>query len=228
MLSRFARLTLPLGVVCIALGLGVRAGLSMLLGAKLLWADDSVLRDVAKLRRPWLNGVAVDVTALGSGTLVALAAIVVIALLLTARDVIGAVHLAVAASGAGLITEIFKRLFARPRPEVVPHLVDVVSFSYPSGHALGTAAVYFNLAMIARRYMPRHASREILVAVTLAMIAVIGASRIYLGVHYLSDVLAGLLIGIGWSLVLAGLFSALERSLTGRSSVIGVAESTAE
>jgi len=219
MLSRFSKKALALGLGSFAVGLSIKTVFELTLGDRLSAIDQQILRNVATLRSGWLNGSAVDLTALGSGTLLALATAVIAVLLLSTRDIYGMVHLLCAAAGAGVLTTVFKRYFARPRPDVVDHLVHVsqTGFSYPSGHALGTAACYFSFALIARRHLPRHISREILIGFSLAMIVIIGASRVYLGVHYTSDVVAGMLIGVGWSLVLAAAFSWVEREAQRRS-----------
>ncbi len=218
MISRFARIALTLGAGSVLLGVSMKTLGELALGPRLAEIDDSILRRFASMRSGWLNGAAVDVTALGSGTLLAIATAVVFLMLVTTRDAYGALHLACASVGAGLLTSFFKHYFARPRPEVVERLIQVASYSYPSGHAVGTAACYFSFALIARRHLPRHVSREVLIGFTLLTIVLVGLSRVYVGVHYFSDVLAGILIGVGWSLLLAGAFSLHERARQRRST----------
>lgn len=225
MISSFARLALPIGAASVVLGLSVQALAELALG-DLAAFDERVLRSLAEVRSGWLNARAVDFTALGSGTLLIIATVVIGLMLLSTKDLIGALQLALAASGAAVWTQLFKQWFARPRPSVVEHLVVVsqAGYSYPSGHALGTAAAYFAFALVARRHLPRHVTREILVGFTLLLIIVVSASRVYLGVHYASDVLAGVLIGVGWSLLVAGTFSVFERARLRRSMASLVAE----
>jgi undecaprenyl-diphosphatase len=223
MVSRFARIALPLGAASLLFGLAMKTIGDLALGDRLIKADDAILRAFASMRTGWLNGTALDFTALGSGTLLAIATTAVFLMLVTTKDTYGAIHLALAGMGAGLLTSFFKSYFARPRPEVVERLIHVASFSYPSGHALGTAACYFSFAMVARRHLPRHITREVLIGLTLLLIVLVGLSRVYLGVHYFSDVLSGLLIGVGWSLLLAGAFSVIERARQRRSTASMVA-----
>lgn len=225
MVSRFARIALPLGAASLLFGLGIKTLGDLVSGNRLATVDAAILRTFAGMRTGWLNATAVDFTALGSGTLLAIATTAVFLMLVTTRDLYGAIHLALASIGAGVLTAFFKAFFARPRPDVVERLVQVASFSYPSGHALGTAACYFSFAMVARRHLPRHISREVLIGLTFLLILLVGLSRVYLGVHYFSDVLAGLLIGIGWSLLLAGAFSLVERARLRRSTASIVASS---
>lgn len=223
MVSRFARIALPTGAASLLLGLSIKTVGELTLGERLAQIDDGILRGFASLRIGWLNATAVDFTALGSGTLLVIATAIVFVLLVSTRDAYGAIHLACAGIGAGVLTDFFKHFFARPRPEAVEHLIRVASYSYPSGHALGTAAVYFSFTMIARRHLPRHLTREVLIGFTLLMIVLVGLSRVYLGVHYFSDVVAGMLIGVGWSLLLAGAFSIIERARMRRSTASMVA-----
>ncbi len=223
MVPGFARTALGVGATSFVAGVSIKALAELILGPSLHAFDERVLRAAASLRSGWLNGIAVDFTALGSGVLLVISTILVGLLLASTRDRVGTAHLALAAIGAWVLTSAFKRWFARPRPSVVEHLVHVsqTGFSYPSGHALGTAAIYFSFAMIARRHLPRHVTRELLIGFALLLILLVAASRVYLGVHYTSDVVAGVLIGVGWSLFLAGLFSWAERRWIGRTSIPG-------
>lgn len=219
MISRFARLALGGGAVAVAAGLSIKTVGEYALGDRLTAMDAAILRWFAGLRSGFLNGAAVDFTSLGSGTLLVIATAVIFVLLVSTRDAYGSLHLLCAGGGAAVLTSFFKHYFARPRPTVVEHLVHVAAtgHSYPSGHALGTAACYFSFALIARRHLPRHATREFLIGFTLLVIVLVGMSRIYLGVHYASDVISGTLMGVGWSLLLAGAFSMHERSRQRRS-----------
>ncbi len=228
MVSRFARLSLAGGAAALVAGVTMKTVGEFLFGEHLAHMDDSILRAFAGLRSGFLNGAAVDFTSLGSGTLLFLFSAVIFVMLVSTRDAYGALHLLAAGLGAGFLTTFFKQYFARPRPTVVEHLVNVAHYSYPSGHALGTAALYLSFAMIARRHLPRHATREFLIGFTMTCIVLVGMSRVYLGVHYASDVIAGTLMGLGWSLLLAGAFSIHERSRMRRSiaSLIAEPEST--
>lgn len=229
MISRFARLALAGGTATLLAGLSMKTLGELALGEQLTKMDDSILRAFAAGRSGFLNGAAVDFTSLGSGTLLTVFSAVVFVMLVSTRDAYGALHLLAAGAGAGLLTWFFKEFFARPRPTVVEHLVKVAHFSYPSGHALGTAALYLSFALIARRHLPRHATREFLIGFTLLCIVLVSMSRVYLGVHYASDVIAGTLMGLGWSLLLAGAFSMHERSRMRRSiaSMISQPETSA-
>lgn len=110
-------------------------------------------------------------------------------------------HLLTAGAGGGLLVTAIKLAVHRARPEVVAHLVAVSSPSFPSGHAADSAYVYGTLALIAARASRRDAERRYLAAACVALVVAIGVSRVVLGVHWPSDVLAGWAIGAGWALL---------------------------
>ncbi|RJF90478.1 phosphatase PAP2 family protein [Sphingomonas cavernae] len=105
---------------------------------------------------------------------------------------------------AALNAWVLKALFHRPRPEIVERLTDVdATWSLPSGHAANSAAVYGAMALIATVLWWRKRQRHAIWTVTGLLVLVIGLSRIWLGVHWPSDVVAGWLVGAGWALLLA-------------------------
>jgi undecaprenyl-diphosphatase len=169
--------------------------------------DSAILLTVAKTRTPWLTIAAVDVTALGSVTLVVLFSAFTLVVLLVLRDRLAALQLLAASAGAGILTLVTKNIIERIRPEEVQQLIVVSGFSYPSGHSVSTSALYLTIAIIAGRYVQRAGARAaIFLAVSLALIMV-GASRVYLGVHYATDVVSGISLGTAWALLLAGFFT---------------------
>lgn len=178
----------------------------------LLGADAAVLRLVARLRTPWLNGVAMDLTALGSPILVALFTVALSAILLVKRDRRGATILVITSFASALVTSVMKRLLERPRPEIVPRLVEVTGLSYPSGHSLASAAVYLTAAFVVARHVSLVRDRFAGVVFTAVLVLTIGASRVYLGVHYPSDVLGGILLGTAWALLMSVVVRRLDRT----------------
>jgi undecaprenyl-diphosphatase len=149
----------------------------------------------------WCHQVAIEITALGSVP-VLLAIIFVVAgwmALAGRRSMIG---LVLASSvGAMLLNATLKRAFSRPRPTVVAQLAMVDSTSFPSGHAMIAAAVYLTLGALLARTTTRRRLRLYYLGVALAMSGLVALSRVYLGVHYPSDVLAGLAAGALWALL---------------------------
>jgi undecaprenyl-diphosphatase len=158
--------------------------------------------------RPWLDTLMRSVTRLGDPyVLTAVALLGVLGFLLYRRPASGLL----AAEGVltWLLNEGTKLLVARPRPDVVWHLVPLPhTSSFPSGHALGAAAIYVGLALVVSRYLRRRAWRVLLIAVALVLTLLIGLSRPYLGVHYPTDVIAGWCAGLALALLV---YTASER-----------------
>jgi undecaprenyl-diphosphatase len=152
---------------------------------------------------PWLAEVARDVTALGSVAVLALVVGAVSGFLLLVRRwrtlglVVGSTL------GGTLVNALLKRLFARPRPTVVPHLTEVLTQSFPSGHAMLSAIVYLTLGALLAQLVERRRLKAYLVGVALGLTLLIGLTRVYLGVHYPTDVVGGWMAGLGWALVTA-------------------------
>jgi undecaprenyl-diphosphatase len=161
-----------------------------------------VEHDPSRPRGPaWLPGAMRDVTALGSAP-VLLIFVVAVAGALAARRQYHALGLLLAASAGGiLLNDLMKGLFARPRPDLALRLTDVRSLSFPSGHAMQSAIIYLTLAAFLARFVQARALKVYFVAFAFLLSLLIGVSRVYLGVHYPSDVLAGWCAGLGWALV---------------------------
>ena len=173
--------------------------------------DESVLLWLAAQRRPWLNAVAIDVTALGSVSLLILLSVVAFTILALVRDRVGILQLFLSAAGSAGWSQLAKHFFIRERPTIVSHLVVVTGHSFPSGHSTSIAAVFLTLAILVCRQFPRRRERAILIFLAMVVITLVGVSRMYLGVHYPTDVLSGVLLGISWALVTAGAVSFLDR-----------------
>jgi len=188
---------------------------------RLLGADAAVLRLVAQIRRPWLNGVAMDLTALGSPIVVALFTVTLGAILLAKGDRRAATILVASSFASALLTSVTKSLLERPRPEIVPRLVEVTGLSYPSGHSLASAAVYLTAAFVVARHVPLVRERVAAVVFAAVLVFTIGVSRVYLGVHYPSDVFGGILLGTAWALVMGVVLRRLDQTARGHGSTGG-------
>jgi undecaprenyl-diphosphatase len=168
--------------------------------------DRTILIGFAKARVPWLTVMAVDLTALGSITLVVLISIIAFCALLLLKDRMAALQLVIASAGAGILTTVVKNYIDRTRPAEVSQLVQVSGFSYPSGHSLAAASLYLTVAILVCRHLQRTGHKIAILTMTIAIILLVGVSRIYLGVHYPSDVASGILLGTAWALLLGGAF----------------------
>jgi undecaprenyl-diphosphatase len=142
-----------------------------------------------------------DVTALGGFTVLTLVAVVGTIAFLLHRKPRQAVTLAITALVAEFGSQQLKLLYGRPRPDLVPHAVYVYSGSFPSGHSMLSAAVYLTLAMLIASLEPRRAMKVLAFAVGAPIVVAVGVSRIYLGVHWPSDVLAGWCAGAVCALI---------------------------
>lgn len=169
--------------------------------------DRAIFLAVAKMRAPWLTVAAIDVTALGSLTLVVLFSAFTLVVLLVLRDRLGALQLLAASVGAGILMTLTKNAIERIRPDEAQQLIVVSGFSYPSGHSLSTSALYLTIAIIAGRHVQHSGARAAIFLAVSAVLLMVGASRVYLGVHYATDVVSGILLGAAWALVLAGFFT---------------------
>lgn len=116
------------------------------------------------------------------------------------------------ALGAWIANSAIKEWVGRPRPSIVPHLTEAGGFSLPSGHSFNAAAIYLAMALIFAAYEPRPAKRIAMIGGAIVLSLGIACSRVWLGVHYPSDVIVGLLGGAGLALfTVAGLSPMLER-----------------
>jgi undecaprenyl-diphosphatase len=147
----------------------------------------------------WLQPTMLDVTALGSGAVLTIVILVTLGALLVARRRLTAALVFAATVSGSLSVDLAKALVARARPDVVPHLVEVSSLSFPSGHSANSAIVYLTLATLLAQVIERAALRRYVAVVAALLVAAIGISRVYLGVHWPSDVLAGWSFGALWA-----------------------------
>lgn len=150
---------------------------------------------------PWLVSAALDITALGSATVIGLTVAAVAGFLVLQGMWRTGLFVTLASGGALVVNAALKQFFQRPRPDVVPHLREVMTMSFPSGHALTSAVVYLTLGALSMRIAERWVTKFYCMAIAMLITALVGASRVYLGVHYPTDVLAGWLIGLSWALL---------------------------
>ncbi|PZR33384.1 phosphatase PAP2 family protein [Caulobacter segnis] len=148
----------------------------------------------------WLHIAATDVTALGSVTVLGLVILLAFALLACLRRWGEGVLLVAGAGGGLLISQGLKLLFGRERPEMAFRAVEAVNASFPSGHAMLSAVVFLTLGVLAARFSERRRVKALAIGAAVLLSLLVGASRIYLGVHWASDVLAGWCVGGAWAM----------------------------
>lgn len=149
----------------------------------------------------WLEEMMRDFTALGGTGVLAAITLAVVGFLVLVRKHHSAVLIAGSVIGGMLLSNLFKWAFARPRPDLVPHLSVVYTKSFPSGHAMLSAVVFLTLGVLLARTQADVRVKAYLLTAAATATILVGASRVYLGVHWPTDVLAGWAIGTGWALM---------------------------
>ena len=174
---------------------------------------------------PWWSGeMARDITALGGATVVTLMTCLVVGYLVLRRAYGATALVLVAILGGYLLSNTMKNIFDRPRPSVVPHLAEVVSASFPSGHSMVSSVAYLTLGALLARTVARRREKVYFIVASLLLTLLIGLSRVYLGVHYPTDVLAGWSAGIAWALLCWTFAYWLQRRGTLRTAAAADAE----
>lgn len=149
---------------------------------------------------PWILHAVRDVNSLGGVTVLAIMTILATAFLLVSRRRAMAIYMLTSVMGGWAISNALKFGVSRPRPTVVPHLMDVYDLSFPSGHAMMSAVTYLTIAAMVSQGNLSLATRLFLLATAFVLTFAVGLCRIYLGVHYPTDVLAGWGAGSVWAL----------------------------
>jgi undecaprenyl-diphosphatase len=148
---------------------------------------------------PWIEEVFLDLTAIGGSTVLMLVVLAVAGFLaLQTRYRTALFVLLTALSGEG-VNAAMKQAFNRARPTVVPHLRDVFSSSFPSGHAMESAIVYLTLGAVMMRVVEGRVTKFYCLGLAMLLTALVGISRVCLGVHYPTDVIGGWIIGFVWA-----------------------------
>lgn len=148
---------------------------------------------------PWLEEVVRDLTALGGITVLVLV-IGAAAGYLWICHAYRSIWLVLSASLGGLLLSVMlKGIFRRPRPDLTPYLTHVAHSSFPSGHTMNSAVVYLTLGMLLTQLSGRRRHKAYFIAVAVLLTSLVGMSRVYLGAHYPSDILAGWTAGVTWA-----------------------------
>lgn len=149
----------------------------------------------------WFEEMMRDFTAMGSTGVLTLAIATIAGFLFMTRKAHAALFVLASVIGGVLVSQTMKWAFARPRPELVPHGAEVYTASFPSGHSMMAAVVYLTLGALLARTQSGRAVKVYILAVAVLNALLVGASRVYLGVHWPTDVLAGWALGAAWALM---------------------------
>lgn len=159
---------------------------------------------------PWMEEMARDITALGSYAILSVVFCAVVAYLLLVHERATALWIVVAVSGGVALSDALKLTFQRPRPELVSHAARVFTTSFPSGHATLSAVTYLTLGALLASLHRSLRFKAYFLGLAILLTVAVGVSRIYLGVHYPTDVLAGWCIGAAWAALCWSIFRWLQ------------------
>jgi undecaprenyl-diphosphatase len=173
--------------------------------------DESVIRWMGAHQTKGLDAAMIEITALGTGTVVLMIVIVAALFLVLTQHKYSAILLLVSAFGGLVLNGVLKLGFDRPRPSIFIPAVNTVSSSFPSGHAMSAAIVYSTVAYLAARLHRSLWARLVVMLAALVLIVLICFSRLYLGVHYPSDVIAGVSIGLAWAALCMATLEGIQR-----------------
>jgi undecaprenyl-diphosphatase len=168
--------------------------------------DTQILRALRKADDPavpigpaWIESTLLDLTALGGPTVLGLVVLAVLGFLLLQARYRSALMVLLTAGSGELLNVALKALFMRPRPTVVPHLRVAYETSFPSGHAMDSAIIYLTLGAMLMRIAKGRLTKIYCLSMAILLTFLVGTSRVYLGVHYPTDVIAGWIVGLMWA-----------------------------
>lgn len=179
----------------------VMEGETKALDRALLLALRNPLDSADPLGPHWVEELGRDLTALGGVGILTLFTFSILGFLLLRRQFHASVYLVLSVGGGILVSSLLKMLFSRPRPDLVAHGSYVYTTSFPSGHSMMATATFFTLAALLASLESSLRVRAYLLGMATVFSLLVGLSRIYLGVHWPTDVLAGWAAGIAWALL---------------------------
>jgi undecaprenyl-diphosphatase len=158
--------------------------------------DQSFLLWLHQFANPYLDLIMLKITQLGNPSFVITVSIITFCLLWLRNHHREAIIFLLACLGASILHMGMKLIFAKPRPQLWMQLITPKTFSFPSGHALGSLVLYGFIEYLLSQYYPKFA--QLIYIFTVTLIFLIGLSRLYLGVHWPTDIIAGYGIGFLW------------------------------
>lgn len=165
----------------------------------------------------WLHEAAADITSLGGISVLGLFALIAIGFLVMQRKRLSALLLIVGLAGGVMLSEGLKAVFERERPPLEYQTVETLNASFPSGHALLSTVFYLTLGVMLTRAFSQRRLKAYALGVGVTVALLVGATRIYLGAHWASDVFAGWCVGAAWAMALWLLAYAVQRASARRS-----------
>ncbi len=193
--------------VIFLIALFIKLSSELLFGSELQKFDQTILTFIGQnIRSSSYNSLAVDLTAFGSPSVILVVTTISLFALFLLKDKIGAFYLVIMVSGGGIWTLLLKRYFDRNRPTTLSRLVEVKGQSFPSGHALSSTATYFAIALLICKYTSSQKISFFVLALAAIIVLLTSLSRLYLGVHYPSDVLSGIVFGLAWVIFVTEIF----------------------
>jgi len=149
----------------------------------------------------WFEEMMRDITALGGTAVLTLGVLAVTGFLALMHKTHAAIAVLVSVVSGMVLSQAIKWAYARPRPELVPHGMETYSASFPSGHSMMAAVVYLTLGALLARHQAQPRMKVYVLVVAVLLTVLVGMSRIYLGVHWPTDVLAGWCLGAAWAIL---------------------------
>lgn len=193
----------------------VLEGESLYLDRVIIELMHSEKKSASFLGSEWFQQMVRDITALGGHIVLGIITVAVVLYLYLIKNAETAIFVFFTIIGGQVCSYALKLVIARPRPEIIDPLVYTSSPSFPSGHASMAAVVYLTIGIILSTYQAERHLKIFFLSLVLFLTISIGLSRIYLGVHYPTDVAAGITFGLGWALLVWSAFRwrTLRRSL---------------
>lgn len=195
------RLTLAVALLGASLLGFAKLASDVLAGDPIVGFDSAVAVWLHGHSMPALTVLFLAVTQLGSTLVLVVGAVAAVAALAARRRLADAALVATAIAGGELLDAVLKAIVHRGRPEFADPIATAGGYSFPSGHAMAALTLYGALAYVIARRVGGARRRAVWVGLALAVVVLVGVSRVYLGVHYLSDVLAGYAAGAAWLLL---------------------------